>query len=254
MNPRIFVAERQLHTGDRVVVRGEDGHHLSRVLRLRLGERVAVAATENVYEGEVTDTDSERGEVVVQLLHELKTHEPRVKVYLAQALPKGDKLEHVLQHGTELGLAGYLVFPGERSIVQVESKKLAKRLERWRRIVRESSSQAQRDIVAPVEYADSAQALQSAIRQIAPGLILFLDEAEQSRSLRQALPEATESLLSPIVLCVGPEGGWSSEERLRWCTEFGAVAVTLGPRILRTETVGLVAGTAVLYHFQSLEG
>lgn len=253
MNPRIFV-NQEIQIGDRVVVRGEDGHHLSRVLRIRPGERVAISAAGVACEGEVAAVDSQSGEVVVHLDVRLASHEPQVSVYLAQALPKADKLEGVLQHGTELGFAGYLLFSGSRSVVHLDAKKLPARLERWRRIVRVAASQAQRDVIAPIEYAASATVLQSFIHGIAPNLILFLDEAEHTRTLHQVLPHALESLASPIIVCVGPEGGWGDEERELWTIQFGAVPVTLGPRVLRTETAGLVALSAVLYHFRALGG
>ncbi|MCL6452459.1 MAG: 16S rRNA (uracil(1498)-N(3))-methyltransferase [Alicyclobacillus sp.] len=251
MNPRVFL-EHPVSVGEVVTVSGPAGHHLARVLRLRPGERVAIACAGRAWEGVATAVDGAAATVDVRVDRDLPGHEPPLHLYLVQGLPKADKMENIVQHGTELGFAGYLVVASDRSVVQLDARKWSARIERWQKIAAEASAQAQRDFVPLVRHVERRSDLARAIAGLAPDCILFLDEEERELSLRSALPSAHPP--SCVVLCVGPEGGWSDAERTFWRNELGARAVTLGPRILRTETAGLVAGAAVLHHFGGLGG
>ncbi len=298
MNPRVFLDSEQLHVGQLVRVTGQDGHHLSRVLRVQETETIAIGASEKGYLAIVQSIDGKAGTVECRIEEELPSHESVVRVYLIQGLPKADKAESIIQHGTEVGLAGYLLYESARSVVHLDRKKAGQRLERWSKVVREAAGQSQRDLVPDVSYAAGWAELKSWVEQLAPGLVLLLDEDEEVRSLEETLTayaasqqgptsalsgaarqeglpgatglEATEMPrgsgdagvasagladgLRPVVLCVGPEGGWDDKERQAFREQIGGVPVTLGPRILRTETAGLVAASAVLYHFHAMGG
>ncbi|KPV38965.1 RsmE family RNA methyltransferase [Alicyclobacillus ferrooxydans] len=299
MNPRVFLDREQLHVGQLVMVTGQDGHHLSRVLRVQEGETIAIGASEKGYLAIVQSIDGKAGTVECRIEQELPSHESVVRVYLIQGLPKADKAESIVQHGTEVGLAGYLLYESGRSVVHLDRKKAGQRLERWSKVVREAAGQSQRDLVPDVSYAARWVELKSWVEQLAPGLVLLLDEDEEVRSLKETLTayaaskqgpisargavarqdgllgttglEGTTEMprgagdagvanagpadgLRPVVLCVGPEGGWDDKERQAFREQIGGVPVTLGPRILRTETAGLVAASAVLYHFHAMGG
>ena len=155
---------------------------------------------------------------------------------LLQGLPKGDKLELVLQKGTELGVAAF--FPVVTARAVSRPKDAEAKAQRWRKIVSEAARQCGRadvpEVAAPGPLADAVAALPKDTR------LLVLDEEERALRLSDALTDA------PLALVVGPEGGLSREE-VAQLKAAGGVSVTLGPRVLRTETAALAA-LAVLLH------
>jgi 16S rRNA (uracil1498-N3)-methyltransferase len=157
-------------------------------------------------------------------------------------LPKtAEKLEWVLQHGVEAGAAGFIVFRGRRS----EAGKLAVNPGRWEKIVKSAAEQSGRVRLPSVVFVSGLDNVADQGRGF--DISLFCDEAEKSRTMKSALanPECRR-----VLLIIGPEGGWAHDERERAIAE-GAVAVSLGPRTLRTETAALVALSQILYALDS---
>lgn len=248
MMPRVFLNE-VLEVGLTVSIQGEDGHHFSRVLRVRSGEQVALASQGQGYLGEITGVDS--GVVQVRVLGHLPSHEPVSPVYLVQGLAKGDKIDVIIQHNTELGVAGFLLVETKRSVVKWDTKKRAAKVERWQKIAKEAASQAQRDTVPLVRAASCVEEIRGFLASLSASQLLFLDEDENETGLGAALAGVENA---STVLVVGPEGGWDGAERQTWVNDFGATAVTLGPRTLRTETAGFAAVAAVLHHNREMGG
>jgi 16S rRNA (uracil1498-N3)-methyltransferase len=172
----------------------------------------------------------------------------RLHLSVAQAIPKGDKMDFVLQKGTELGVMEFWPFEAERSVARVspdeDAERASIRAARWRRIVEGAAAQCGRadvpvvhaisDLATVVDYGTGA------------GRCFVLDENEETVSLREALkrePLAFDDEVPPkVMLLVGPEGGWTPRER-EWAQRYGAESITLGRRILRTETAALVAAS-----------
>ncbi|MBX5436458.1 MAG: 16S rRNA (uracil(1498)-N(3))-methyltransferase [Alicyclobacillaceae bacterium] len=306
MMPRVFWPG-PLQPGQSVTVGGDDGHHFARVLRVRPGEVVAVAAStgaagdaagrrlaadsavgdspfaggspfsSGVYLAEVEAVDPREGEVRIRVGQPLPSREATHRVYVVQGLAKGDKIELIVQKCTEVGVAGIVVTPAERSVARLPADRASQRLERWRKVAREAAAQAQRDRVPEVWFLETGQ-LAGWLEALGRRQVLLLDEAAAgwpavpsvregdayprgALGLRAALrrcPEPGDGAASgeaaATVLVVGPEGGWTDAERRLWQDQFGAVAVSLGPRILRTETAGVVAASAVLYEYGELGG
>jgi 16S rRNA (uracil1498-N3)-methyltransferase len=254
MNRRVFTNE-SVGPGQVMNVTGEKGHHFARVLRLRDGEALVVAAANGPHAAVVTSVDAKRGEVTLQIGDPVERRDPAVPVYLVQSFAKGDKVDDVVEKCTELGVAGFCVLPTQRSIGQLTGERLTARLARWRRIAAEAAGQAQRDAVPSVDWYPGLSALDGYLEDVQPGLLLLLDEQETTCGIRTALKEAlTQSApLRSVVLMVGPEGGWDERERA-WLRQAGAQSITIGQRILRTETAGLVAASAVLYEIGELGG
>jgi 16S rRNA (uracil1498-N3)-methyltransferase len=151
--------------------------------------------------------------------------EPSQRVWVAQSMPKGDKIEDVLRLGTELGAAGFLLFESERTVLKWDSGKWALKLERFQSLVRESAELAFRTVLPPVQFAPDLPAVLAD-----PRPVIVLAESERVANL---LP----TQLPEVVLVVGPEGGWSEREM----AAIGDRAVTLGPRVLRAEHAGAAA-------------
>jgi 16S rRNA (uracil1498-N3)-methyltransferase len=254
LNPRIFV-DIPLCEGQTVDVTGEDGHHFARVLRVVPGEQVALASAGQAYLGHVTDVDVHSGVVRVLLKERLASHESTTKVYLIQALAKGDKIDTILQHNTELGVAGFLVVATARSVVRLDERKSRAKLTRWRKVVREAASQSHRDVIPTVDFTAHLPEALAWCRDRAPDLVAFLDENEDEAGLYPVLESrAWDAKQQTIVVVVGPEGGWSDAERTEWSQQVDAIRTSLGRRTLRTETAGLVAASAMLHHFRQLGG
>ncbi|RIV25862.1 16S rRNA (uracil(1498)-N(3))-methyltransferase [Alicyclobacillaceae bacterium I2511] len=264
MMPRAFV-NQPLKPGVTLTLAGPEGHHFARVLRVRVGEQVALVVTGQGYLARVEAVDGKCGEVICRVQAAIPSHEPRVQVYILQGLAKGDKLDFVLQHGTETGAAGFCVFASARSVGKLQPNKALSRQTRWERITLEAASQSQRDRIPSVHYADDWQQACQWVYSLHPQRVICLDEQASAVSLAEALqnlpapktdcePCSTTFIGPVVVLAVGPEGGWDDQERQKFVEQLTAVSVTLGPRILRTESAGLVALAAVMYHFGELGG
>jgi 16S rRNA (uracil1498-N3)-methyltransferase len=243
------------------VLTGAQAHQISRVLRLRAGQRLVLL--------------DGRGREFLVLLDEVRSSsvsglveavlvsrpEPGLQITLYQALVPRDRFETVLQKGTEVGIVRFVPTWCERSIVPGGDAVDEKRLERWRRIVTEAAEQCERgvapEIARPLRYADAlAEATTT-------GPVLLAWEREATRSVRDGLtealsrPERADSAAGAgrrqsLALVVGPEGGFTDAE-IALAISLGALTVTLGPRILRTETAGPVLAALALYHAGDLD-
>ncbi len=223
-----------------VELTGERRHYLLHVLRLEAGDALEVFDGQGrAFEARVVSVGTEAVRVS---LGTARVAPPRRAVSVLQGLPKGDKLEMVLQKGTELGAAAFLPVATARSVVKLEPKRAEERTARWTKIVEEASRQCRRDDVPRV--APPAPLLEAA-RALAPGTVLLvLDEEESAVPLGEAFRAAGPG--TPVALVVGPEGGLAREE-VAALGGLGARNVTLGKRILRTETAALAA-LAVMMH------
>ncbi|MCY0998304.1 16S rRNA (uracil(1498)-N(3))-methyltransferase [Myxococcus sp. MISCRS1] len=225
---------------DTLVLTGERRHYVVHVLRLGEGDALEVFDGKGrAFEAKVTGVDAEEVRVSLGASRQAP---PRRAVSVVQGLPKGDKLEWVLQKGTELGAAAFLPVDTLRSVVKLEPKRAQERTQRWTKIVEEAARQCRRDDVPRVEV---PSALGDAVRALARGtVVLVLDEEESAVPLGEAFRAAGAG--TPIALVVGPEGGLAREE-VEALKAQGARPVTLGARILRTETAALAA-LAVMMH------
>ena len=211
---------------------GDQAAHLARVLRAEPGQIFDVVANGFLHRAEITSV-SERE--VVFALHEELEAEAALPVHLLLAVYKFDHLEWGIEKATELGAARITPVLARRTEKHL-AQAAAKRVERWRRIVREAAQQSRRSDVPEV---DAPQTLKAALQSVSAETRLLLAETEQENTIAAALGEASQS----VALAIGPEGGWTAEE-MQLFTEHGWKHVTLGPRILRAETAA-IAGLAI---------
>lgn len=252
---RYFIPPGQL-TEYEAVVTGDDAHHIANVMRARVGDKLILS---NGIGREVLAEIAELGKnrVAARVVETLPmAAEPAVNVTIAQSLPKGDKMETVIQKGTEIGAVRFLPFLSERTVVQYDERKEAKRLDRWRKIAKEAAEQAHRNrvpaVAAPVGW---NELLRTAAKADASFLCY---EKEDVRTLRQAVRDALaarggEPAGMNVMFIVGPEGGFSEREAAE-ALAAGCVPVKLGSRILRTETAGMVALACFLYETGEMGG
>jgi 16S rRNA (uracil1498-N3)-methyltransferase len=242
LNMRRFLAPEADLSGESLAVTGDLYSHLVRVLRLTAGERFILAdGRGNRVEAELERV--ERGSAVALVRRRLPAETagegPAITIY--HALPKGDKLDLIIEKGTELGAAAFVIFIGERSVARPDRQRLEGRRERWRRIALEAARQCGRSDVPGVEFVDTLEeALHASTQEL--GLILW--EEERAMTLGPLLREPAPA---SVGIVIGPEGGLSREE-VAAAQSAGYRSVSLGPRILRTETAGLAA-MAILQAF-----
>ncbi|MFD0586723.1 RsmE family RNA methyltransferase [Paenibacillus sp. GCM10027627] len=262
---RYFVAPEAIKDGV-VTITGEDAHHAARVMRMKPDDRlIASDGVSRTVLAVVTEVSSQqiRAEVEKQLEPE---SEPAWSVTIAQSLPKGDKMELVIQKGTEIGAAAFVPFQSERMIVQYDGKKEAKRIERWSKIAKEAAEQAHRHRIPSIDAVQSWRQLLASMKRY--DLVLFCYEREGDRAHGRGIADAVRQWRSSsepqsginlkpgeanILLIVGSEGGFTEREAQE-AEEAGAVLVGLGKRILRTETAGLVGLTCLLYESGEMGG
>ena len=243
---RRFFGERI--QADQVAIEGTDARHIGKVLRLKPGDHVAVVADGEEYEVALTEIGPNvvRGQVVQGCS---SSADPALQVMLVQGLPKGDKLELIIQKCTELGIAEIWPVHTERSVVRLNAEKAEERRERWQRIAREAAKQCKRQRIPVIKGIQSwAGALQS-LPDCIQGILLW--EREDTNTLREALLDMNYE--KPVYIFVGPEGGLTEEE-VSLARRQGVLPVTLGPRILRTETAGLAALSIIMYQLGDLGG
>ena len=242
---RFFISPGDIEDGF-VRIGGEDAIHIGRVLRLKEGDEIALCDG-NCLEYRAVLRDIGKKGAVAELLEakELRT-EPRCSVTLYQGIPKAGKLETIIQKGTELGIVRFVPFSCERSIVKPWSGGDDK-CARYQRVAYEAAKQSHRGRVPVVEAPLSFAGLCGAL--VRHTLAITAWEEERALSLKSVLRGGgTED----IAIVIGPEGGLSAGEVER-LAQAGARPVTLGPRILRTETAGPAMAAMILYETEEAE-
>lgn len=245
---RYFLANSQFQDQS-VTIHGEDAHHIVRVMRMTEGMQVYCCNEEGrTYICEITNfTNDEVKLRVVKWVEETK--ELPIKVSIASGLPKGDKLELIIQKATELGAHQFVPFNAARSIVKWDDKKGSKKLERFNKIAKEAAEQSHRNVLPAVQAPVSIDMLIKMSQNIDYKIVAYEEEAKQGEQSRFA------SILSKIqpgqsmLVLFGPEGGLTDQE-IEKLVNNGFVSCGLGPRILRTETAPLYVLSAISYHFE----
>ncbi|WP_303722477.1 16S rRNA (uracil(1498)-N(3))-methyltransferase [Malonomonas rubra] len=236
---RFFVPHEQFVPGQLVELPADVGRHLHSVLRLTAGAECTLFDGKGVIaRAEVQD------DFRVEILDVEYMPEPVCHLTLIQGLPKGEKLELVLQKGTELGVNQFLPTQMTRSVGRLKPDREQKRLQRWEKIVQEAGRQSGQAYLPQIKI---EQSLDAALAAVEADLKLLLWE-ESRMPLDRVLPKLTPQKVSVIV---GPEGGVTAEEAQQ-AEKAGYQPVSLGPRILRTETAGLAIVAILQYLYGDL--
>lgn len=234
-----YLPEPELCSGAIVSLPEELRKHLQTVLRLQVGDRIQLFNGA----GQVA-TSILRDDSTIELQDVVNYPAPNCFLTLIQGLPKGDKLELILQKGTELGVNQFYLATMERSVGLLKAARKAKRLERWQKIIQEAARQS-KQYHLPQLRVDTL--LPKVLSTVKADLKLLLWE-ESAKPLEAVLPQLPPQRIAVVV---GPEGGISQREVLQAEAE-GYQPVSLGPRILRTETAGLAIMTILQYLYGDL--
>lgn len=245
---RYFVEANQI-VEDTFILAGDDAHHILTVMRMKEGDRIICCRPDGVC-AETVIQKTEDGRVYAKAdSWQERSSEMPVMVTLAQGLPKGDKLELIIQKATELGVASLLPVGMSRSISKIDRKKAGKKVVRWRKIAKEAAEQAHRNRVPEITEPLSFSMLLDRMDDY--DLIIAAYEEKGKAGKHDALPVLLDRLNTgqQILVITGPEGGFSPEE-MTALEHAGAKSVSLGPRILRTETAPLYVLAAVSYQIE----
>ncbi|WP_096434595.1 16S rRNA (uracil(1498)-N(3))-methyltransferase [Alteribacter populi] len=247
-----YFLEETLFQDKYVIITGDDAKHIQKVMRMESGDNVICCnQSGECYTAELTEISTERVEATLMEKEEAAKEMP-VHVTIAAGLPKADKLEWVIQKGTELGANGFIPFEAERSIVKWDQKKAKKKVDRWSKIAKEAAEQAHRQQIPSIEGVASLKDLLLQFVNYNHVLVAYEEEARNDEKSRLVNTLKATKDGENILLIVGPEGGFSDRE-IEDFSNQGAVSCALGPRILRAETAPLYALSAISYHFELLE-
>ena len=242
-----FFAEPSWIRENKIFMQGSDVNHIRNVLRMKPGEDVRV----NDGRGKTylcCISSYEEQTAVLDILKELDSDtELPSRIILFQGLPKGDKMEWIVQKAVELGVYAIVPFAAKRSVVKLDEKKAAKKQARWQLIAKGAAEQSGRGIIPEVSTVRTfAEALGMAGEL---DVVLIPYELEEGMKETARVLENIECGQS-VGIFIGPEGGFEEEE-VECAKEAGAYAITLGKRILRTETAGLTTLSVLMYHLES---
>lgn len=239
--------ENEEPQGGFITLGQEDSHYISSVLRMRPGEQLKVVLKDGI-EALCEVHDCAKTAVTLKVIEtKQNTSEPPYRITLYQSVSKGERMELTIQKCVELGVAKIVPVYSMRCVVRPDAKKDPSRTIRWQRIALEAARQSGRGIIPevtePVNFDKALAAAKDA------SLTLFPWEEEQGMTLKQTLSEKNKEDLQEIAVFIGPEGGYDESEAEK-AREAGAIPVTLGKRILRTETAGAAVLAMLLYHFE----
>ena len=243
---RFFLENEDVLSETEIILYNEESvNHLVRVLRVKTGEQVELVDAKTLIIGNVMTFTNE---FVRLSIDNVRPHEneSRVQIDLYQCLPKGQKLELILQKNVELGVHGFYLVASKRCIVDYKPKDVPKKMDRLSKIVKEASKQSKRDLIPQLHGILSFNESLEHVKNYDQFLILY--EREDAESLKSRLNDFNGER---IAIFIGPEGGLDQTE-VDALVSKGALSTTLGKRILRTETAGFVAVSCVQYEMDAL--
>lgn len=246
---QFFVGPEQIDVaGKSVIIRGNDVNHIKNVLRMRPGEEVAVSngIDGREYRCGILALEEDCVRLELRFIKEDGVELP-AKIYLFQGLPKADKMELIIQKAVELGAFQVIPVAMKRCVVKLDEKKADSKIKRWQGIAEAAAKQSKRGViptVAPVmSYAQAVKMASEMDLKLVP--YELAEGMEQTKQLIESVKPGQR-----IAIFIGPEGGFDPEE-IRTATEAGIHPITLGKRILRTETAGFTTIAWLMYQLEN---
>ena len=244
---KFFVKDNQIQR-DIVRIEGEDVKHISNVLRLKKNNKIIICDSDlgKSYICEIIEPTKEY--INCKIIEEVKDSvETSVHVDIFQGIPKSDKMEYIIQKATEIGVRNLFPTELERCIAKIDKKSETKKLERWQKIAEVAAKQSKRDRIPKIENVINIKNICQNMPKY--DIILIAYENEESITLKNELIKLDKNKELNIGIVIGPEGGLSDKE-VAELTQNGAKCVTLGKRILRTETAAIVILSNIIYEFE----
>ena len=244
-----FFVDNSKVKDEKIVIDGTDVNHIINVLRLKKTDKILICEKETMqnFICEIEDFDKER--VSCKIIEKTDfVSESNVKLDVYQGLPKADKMELIIQKETEIGASKIIPVQMDRCIVKLDGKDSIKKIDRWQKIAEVAAKQSKRDIIPKIENLQNIKYVVNNIKDY--DLFIVFYEEERNLSLKETLKQLDKNKDYKIGILIGPEGGIDINE-INILKQNGAKIVTLGNRILRTETAPIVASSIIMYELEN---
>lgn len=243
---QFFVEPGQIQ-GREILIQGSDVNHIKNVLRMRVGEELSVSngVDGREYRCHIAEFAEDVIRCELRFIKEEGTELPS-RIYLLQGLPKADKMELIIQKAVELGAYQIVPVATRRTVVKLDAKKATSKVTRWQAIAEAAAKQSRRGIIPQVQQVmDWKQALDY-VKELPVRLIPYelAEDMGRTRDILERLEPGQD-----IAVFIGPEGGFEAEE-IAGAMEAGVIPITLGKRILRTETAGMTVLSWLMYYLE----
>lgn len=248
--PRFFIKNEQKQ-GKTINILGEDVKHIKNVLRKEIGNTIEICnyETEKTYICKITQINNEN--ILTEIIEELQFLDDKIKIDIYQGIPKSDKMELIIQKSVELGANAIIPVAMKRCVVKIDSKDEIKKVTRWQKIAESAAKQSGRNIIPEIRNIISIDKIEQLINEYDSVIIAY--ENEKNNKIKKELLKLKEKLNKnsniKIAVIIGPEGGLE-EKDIELLKQNGAQVVTLGNRILRTETVALNVLSVIRYELE----
>lgn len=241
-----FFAQHENIYDTHIEITGQDVNHLKNVLRFKEGDSLIISSGDNVdYNCHISSIGNDKIIAEIDSVDELGKELP-VKVYLFQGLPKGDKMELIIQKMTELGVHKIIPVSMKRCVVKLDDKKASAKVKRWNAISESAAKQSKRSIIPEVSEVMTFKQAVDMARAMDVKLLPY-ECADKMSKTKQLISEIKNG--DSVAVFIGPEGGFDLEE-LELAKDAGCQVITLGKRILRTETAGMMLMSVLMYNFE----
>ena len=243
---KFFVENRQIEN-DKIILEGTDVNHIINVLRMKNKDEIQIGNKNSLetYIAEIEEIYNDK--IIANIIEKLDiNNEPKVQVDLYQGLPKFDKMELIIQKTTEIGINKIIPIDMTRCVVKLNEKDVKKKIDRWQKIAEVAAKQSKRGKIPEIENKIKIKEVTNRIGDY--DLFLVAYEEENTNNLKNTLKDL--KINNKIGILIGPEGGIAKEE-IDNLKEAGAKVITLGKRILRTETAPIVLVSNILYELDN---
>lgn len=248
--PKFFVTQEQIKE-KQIKIEGKDVNHIKNVLRKREGEELIICNLSTSQDYLCRIEKLEEKWILCNIKERLENNvESNIKVTILQGLPKSDKMELIIQKSVELGVHDITPIEMKRCVVKLTDKDKTKKTQRWQKIAEVAAKQCGRNVIPQINSVTNLKNICNFLKEY--DIVLLAYENEKQRTLKEELKkikvEKQEEIR--IAIIIGPEGG-ISEEEVEMLQENGAIVITLGKRILRTETVALNVLSNIMYELEN---
>ena len=249
--PRFFVKTEQIQD-ETITILGEDVKHIKNVLRKDKGDKIEICNQENgkTYNCEINNIED--NSIITKIIDQIEEQEDKIKIDIYQGLPKSDKMELIIQKSVELGANAIIPVAMKRCVVKIDSKDENKKICRWQKIAESAAKQSGRNEIPEIRHISIIEKISNLINEYDSFIVAY--ENEKNNTIKRELLKLKDILQEKgkinIALIIGPEGGLE-EKDVELLKQSGAKIVTLGNRILRTETVALNMLSVIRYELET---
>ena len=246
--PRFFVKTEQINENEIIII-GEDVNHIKNVLRKKIGDKLEICNQETGTTFECEIAEINETQIKNHIITENKMTNSKVLVDIFQGLPKAEKMELIIQKSVELGVNAIIPVKMQRCVVKLDIKSENKKIERWQKISESAAKQSGRNLIPQIHKIIKIEEISKLKNEY--DIIIICYENEKENHIKKEIQKLKQNKKQEIriAIVIGPEGGLEENE-VKYLEKEGAKIVTLGNRILRTETVALNILSIIMYEFE----